>query len=158
MAEIKTKYGSVQTMTVTNLHGMASSATAGWQSNVVDNTSNLYLDALVQVIVDFENTAPANDECVYVYAYSGLETSYTNPCHGGEASCSLVAPVLVSLIGTINYNTQSEIAESQVMSVAAAFGGVLPPKWGLAILNYSGAALAGSGNTVKWTPITATVA
>lgn len=158
MAEIKTAYGSVQTMTVTNLHSLASSATVGWQSAVVDNGTNKYLDALVQVVLDFANTAPANDQAAYVYAYSGLETTYTNPCSGSEAGVTLVAPFLVTLVGVINYNTQDEVAESQVMSVAAAFDGILPEKWGLVIINYSGAALAASGNTVKWTPITATVA
>ncbi len=158
MADVNVKYGSVQTMTVTNLHSLASSATVGWQSAVVDNSSNLYLDALVQVVLDFANTAPANDQAAYVYAYSGLETSYTNPCSGSEAGVTLVAPFQVSLIGVIHYTTQNEVAESQAMSVAAAFGGILPTKWGLVIINYSGAALAASANIVKWTPIEATVA
>jgi hypothetical protein len=39
-----------------------------------------------------------------------------------------------------------------------AFGGVLPPSLGLAIMNYSGAALAASGNTVKYIRVTATTA
>jgi hypothetical protein len=41
MADIKLAYQTEQTMTVTNLHSLASSATAGWQSAVVDNTTNL---------------------------------------------------------------------------------------------------------------------
>lgn len=156
MADIKVAYGSVVTLTVTNLHSLASSATVGWESDAQDNTSNKYLDALVQVVADFANTAPANDKCLYVYAYSGQDTTYTNPCTGSEAGITLVAPFLVKLIGVIPYNTQDEVAESNMLSVATAFGGVLPPKWGIVIINYSGAALAASGNTVKYTPVYAT--
>jgi hypothetical protein len=39
------------------------------------------------------------------------------------------------------------------MSVASAFGGILPPFWSIVIINHSGAALAASGNTVKWAPV-----
>lgn len=147
-------YSAVNSMTVTALHSLASSATAGWQSAVVDNSSDVYEDAHVQVVLDFANTAPANDKCVYVMAYAGLETTYTNPASGSEGTITLTSITNTGqnlrLIGIIPYTTQDEVAESAVMSVAAVFGGLLPYKWGIVILNYSGAALAGSGNTVKW--------
>jgi hypothetical protein len=62
------------------------------------------------------------------------------------------------LLGILPYTTQNEVAESSPMSVAAAFGGLLPPYWGVAIINHSGAALAASGNTVKYRRVTATTA
>jgi len=160
MASIQTAYGSETTLTVTNLQSLASSPTAGWQSDVVDNTSALYLDALVQVVLDFANTAPANDKAAYVFAYGGLGTTYTNPATGTQGTITLTSIVTtqpnVRLIGVLAYNTADELVESQPMSVAAAFGGVLPPKWGLVVINYSGAALAASGNTVKYRGVTAT--
>jgi hypothetical protein len=161
MADIKTAYGSIQTMTVTNLHSLANSATAGWQSAVVDNTSNLYLDALVQVVLDFANTAPANARQAYVFAYAGSESgTYSNPASGSEGTITLVdvttTPQNLRLLGAIPYTTTDEVAESSPMSVASAFGGVLPPYWGVVIINYSGAALAASGNTVKWRPVYST--
>jgi hypothetical protein len=163
MATVKLAYGSVTTMTVTNLHSLASSATAGWQSAVVDNTSDLYLDAVVQIVLDFANTAPANSKGVYVLAYGGLESgTYNNPASGSQGTITLLdvtttAQNLRSL-GFIPYTTQDEVAESSPLSVAAAFGGVLPPYWGIVLMNHSGAALAASGNTVKWRGITNTVA
>jgi len=162
MASITTAYGSEVSLTVTNLQSLASSPTAGWQSDVIDNTTTLYLDALVQVVLDFANTSPSNDRAAYVYAYGGLATTYTNPVTGTQGT--ITVPTIVStqynikLIGVIAYATADEVVESQPMSVAAAFGGVLPPKWGLVIMNYSGAALAASGNTVKYRGISATVA
>ena len=147
-------YSAVQTMTVTNLHSLANSATAGWQSAVVDNSTDVYEDAHVQVILDFANTAAANDKCVYVLAYAGLETTYSNPASGSEGTITLTnitnTGQNLRQIGIIPYTTQDEVAESGVMSVAAAFGGILPIKWGIVLINYSGAALAASGNSVKW--------
>jgi hypothetical protein len=155
--DTKLIYGTVVSLTVTALNGLASSATAGWQSAVQDNTSNLYLDALVQVIVDMANTAPANSKALFVYAYAGLETSYTNPASGSEGTITLVDITAnaqnLKLLGTIPYTTADEVIESAPFSVAAAFGGVLPPKWGIVIINHTGAAIAPSGNTVKWTPV-----
>src|SRR6185369_16407985 len=88
--DIKLALQAAQTMTVTNLHSLASSATAGWQSDVVDNTTNLFEDYLVQIVLDFANTAPANSKGVYVFAYAGLETTYTNPATGSEGTITLV--------------------------------------------------------------------
>ncbi|HKU55072.1 MAG TPA: hypothetical protein VJP60_06890, partial [Rhizomicrobium sp.] len=57
---------------------MASSATAGWKSNAIDNSSNLYDDALVSIELAAVNTAPANNKAVYLYAYSLIEgTAYS---------------------------------------------------------------------------------
>lgn len=162
MSDVKQAFASAVSLTVTNLHSLASSATAGWQSAVVDNTTNLYMDALVQVKVDFANTAPANSKALFVYAYGGVESGvYSNPASGSEGAITLVDVTAnaqnVRLIGVVPYTTQDEVAESSPMSVAAAFGGLLPPYWGVVIINHSGAALAASGNTVNYRPLYATV-
>lgn len=154
MATISLNYDTEQTMTVTSLHSLTDSATGGWQSAVVDNTTNLYVDALVQVVIDFANTAPAGDKTVYVFAYGGINTTYTNPASGSEGTITVVSmdtnPMAFKLIGVLPYTTQDEIGESQPFSVAAAFGGVLAPKWGIVVMNRSGASFAASGNSVKW--------
>lgn len=163
MSVSKVTYSSLQTMTVTNLHSNTSSVTAAWASAVVDNTTDLYLDALVQVVLDYANTSPANDKSTYIYAYGGIESGvYSNPISGSEGDVTLTAidstGQNLRLIGTMPYNTADEVCESSPMSVGLAFGGVLPPYWGICIVDYTGAALAASGNTVKWRGITVTTA
>lgn len=163
MADMKIAYSTLQTMTVTALHSLASSATAGWQSAVVDNSTDKYLDALVMVVLDFANTAPANSRQAFVFVYGGVESGvYTNPASGSEGALTLVdvttTQQALKLLGAIPYITQDEVAEGGPFSVAAAFDGALPPYWGVCIMNHSGATLAASGNTVKWMPVYATVA
>jgi hypothetical protein len=160
-ADVKQAFQPEQTMTVTNLHSLASSATAGWQSAVVDNTSDLFMDSLVQVVLDFANTAPANSKGAFIFCYHGLSSTYTNPATGSEGTITLVDvvsnPQAMPLLGFLPYTTQDEVAESQLFSVALTSGGFMPPKWGVVIINYSGAALASSGNTVKYRGVYLTV-
>lgn len=161
-ADVKIALQSVQTMTVTNLHSLANSATAGWQSDVVDNTSSLFLDALLMVVLDFANTTPANSRAAFIFAYGGIESGvYSNPFSGSEGTVTLVDVTAnaqnAKQVGAIPYTTQDEVAEGGPWSVAAAFGGWLPPFWGVGIMNHSGAALHSSGNTVKYRGIYATV-
>lgn len=163
MAVSKVTYSAVQTVTVTALNSNTSSTTAAWASGEIDNTTDLYLDALVQVVLDFANTAPANDKATYVYAYGGLETGVlSNPISGTLGDVTLTDITTtgqnIRLMGVMPYNTADEAVESSPMSVANAFGGVLPPFWGIVVIDYTGAAIAASGNTVKWRGITITTA
>lgn len=162
MATTSQNLSSVQSMDVTHLHSLASSATAGWQSAVVDNTTDLYEDIALQVVLDFANTAPANSKGVYVYAYSGLETTYTNPASGSEGAITLLDVTAnmqaLTQVGFIPYTTADEDVPSEVFHLAKAFGGAIPAKWGIVLMNHSGAALAASNNTVKWRGLKHTVA
>ncbi len=145
-----------QTMTVTNLHSLASSTTAGWQSTVVDNTSDLADEVEISIVLDFANTAPANSKGVYVFMYRGSGTTYTNPVTGSEGTITLTDVTTTQLsvlpVWFIPYTTQDEVTEA-IFRIQN-----LPPKWGLVLMNHSGAALAASGNTVKYTHIRHTVA
>lgn len=147
--DIKQALSSVNTLTVTNLHSLASSATAGWQSAEIDNTSTLYDEIEVQVVLDFANTAPGNSKAAFVFAASGLETGkLSNPASGTEGAITLLdvttTPQNLRQIGLIPYTTQDEIVESSVMTFPA------PPFWSLVIINHSAAALNSANNTVKW--------
>jgi hypothetical protein len=142
VATIKQLYGtSAQAITCT-ITTLASSATACRASTAVDNTTNLYLDALVQVNVTLGATATANDKCVYVWAYGTADggTTYTDGVTGTDAAFTRTDPPNLKLIGVLNTPTASTAYKSGPMSVAAAFGGVLPDHWGVVVQNYSGSA------------------
>jgi hypothetical protein len=157
MASIKEAFGPSTSFTIT-LNTLASSATAARESTVVDNTSDLYLDALVYVQVNVATGTIANDKCVYVYAYSSVDgTNYVDNVTGSDAAITLNDPTNLRLIGVISVPTQSTTYKGPAMSVAAAFGGVLPPKWGIVVRNYSGIAL-GSSSSASWRGVYATSA
>src|SRR3954452_3575070 len=68
-------YGSYTAVTVTNLQSLASSATAGWQSGRLDNSSSVKaLDYQIFVKLTTANTAPANDQSAYVYISPAMTT------------------------------------------------------------------------------------
>ena len=169
--DIKFVYGSEVAMTVTNLHSKASSATAGWTSASVDNRTNLFKDALVCVHIAAVNTAPANSKAFFIFAYSATNNGTPDYTTTGATSGNVPGtegaltfpdvtanPQLLPLLFAMPYVGQNIAHVSPVLSVASAFGGILPPYWGIAILNHSGMTLAASGNTVNYTPVYENVA
>lgn len=142
MATIKQLYGtSAQAITCT-ITTLASSATACRASTAVDNTTNLFLDALVQLNVTLSATATANDKAVYVWAYGTADggTTYTDGVTGTDGAFTRTDPPNLRLIGVLSTPTASNSYKSGPMSVAAAFGGILPDHWGVVVQNFSGSA------------------
>lgn len=158
-SDVKEAFQAEQTLTVTNLHSLPSSATAGWTSGSVDNTTNLYPDASVVIHVAPVNTAPASDKAIYVFAYGSQDgaiftsTGTSGGTVGTEGSLtfpsiSTLAPVM-PLIGIIPYPVQNKAIDAGPFYLSTAFR-KLPKYWGLAILNFSGMTFAASANTVKY--------
>lgn len=158
MSDIKTAYGSNgQTITIT-LTSLG--ATSARESTVIDNTSNLFLDALVQVTTKTGAGSPANDKALYVYAYGTVDngTTYPDTVTGSDAAITLNSPTQLRLIGTLAMPSTATTYKSPPMSVAAAFGGVLPAKWGIVCLNSSTALSAtGGDHAVKYQGVYSTV-
>jgi len=149
-ATLKTTFGTATAFTKTNAN-LTVSVTAGWKSNAIDNTTTRALDALVGVELAAVNTAPAGTKTLYVYAYGLIEgTAYTSTGDGtidgteGTVTFPSVTtlPVVCRLIGTVPYPVQNRAINGGPFSVAAAFGGTLPDKWGIAIINDTGMTLS----------------
>lgn len=156
MATRKVTFATSTALTIT-LNSLASSATAGRESTAVDNTTNRYLDALVQVTVTLQTGTPANDKGVYVYAYGSEDgTVYTDNATGSDAAITLRDPSALVLIGFIPCPDSGGVTyESSPIAVARAFGGRLPRKWGIVVRNYTNVALhASAGNAATFTGIT----
>jgi len=147
MAETKTKYGSNnQTITIA-INSLANDAKR--ESTAVDNATNCFFDALVQVKIATNTGADSTgDKCVYVYAYGTSDggAAYSANASGSDAAFGTDPQQLTNcrMIGTIYAPTQDKIYQSDLMSIAGAFGGVLPQCWGLIVHNRTGQTLKSS--------------
>jgi hypothetical protein len=159
MSSIKLAYGTSTALTCT----LASLATAGAREcTAVDNTSNLFTDALVYIAAKLQAGSPASDKAIYVYAYGSEDgTNYGDNVTGSDAAVTLRSPTNLRLIGVIAVPDSGALTyKSHPMSVAAAFGGVLPRKWGIVVQNATNVTLSATeGDHAKsYTGVYATVA
>ncbi len=144
-----------QTITIT----LASLANNGQRSCLaVDNSTNLDLDELVQVVIATGSTGFAAGGYVNIYAYASADSGTTYPEGAGtDTGVTLTFPPNVRLIGRINTPANSTTYKSEPMSVAAAFAGTMPTRWGIIIENKGGGALASTGNAAFYAGMQATV-
>jgi hypothetical protein len=138
--DIKIAYAASASFTVTNLHGLLASQTfiAGWESNSVDNTTNLYTDYLISGLL---KAATDNNQIgtvrVYVVAMNADATwpSDKDTAFDGTESAEAIAADLrdaVCKLGCVinaSAATASQIYSFGPFSVANLFGGVCPAKF-----------------------------
>jgi len=154
MADIKTKFGSLVTMSSTACIMLTAGSAIGWESSAVDNSGNLYQDALIQFSISFGASAPAGDKALYIYAYGAMSSTFSSPITGSQGLVTAgnaltgtnIRPLYVMTLGTA-----SQTLISPPISVNTTFGGVLPPKWGIFILNDAGSTLlTAAAVAIKW--------
>jgi hypothetical protein len=147
MADIKAKYGSANQAITITINSLANDAKR--ESAAVDNAANCFADALVQVQIATNTAADSTgDKSIYIYAYgtSGNGTTYSANASGTDAAFGSDPQQLANchLIGTLYAPTQNKVYKSDLMSVATAFGGLLPQRWGIIIHNRTGQTLKSS--------------
>jgi len=147
MADIKTKYGSANQAVTITINSLANDAKR--ESAAVDNSASCFADALVQVKIATNTTADSSgDKSVYVYAYGTADdgATYSANASGSDAAFGADPQQLGNcrLIGMIYAPTQNKIYQSDPMSVATAFGGLLPQRWGILVHNRTGQTLKSS--------------
>jgi len=151
MASLKTEYGTDAQAITCTLASLASAAAR--EATVIDNTTNKWLDAYVQVAVKTGAGAPAGQKAVNVYCYGTVDTAtptYPDAVTGADAGITLVSPTELTLLGVIYTPSASTTYKGQVWSVAKALGIYLPEKWGIVIENQVGQTLdATEGNHKK---------
>ena len=151
MATATINYASAASVTIT----LTSLADGGYrESTAVDNTTNKYLDALVGGKVQIG--APSADGTIEFYAYGTYDgTEYTAGLTGSDGtitwgttgSTGLDGANNLPLLGVISVDATDDNDDARwgPFSVAAAFGGVLPSKWGIVVRNRTGASLHATG-------------
>lgn len=150
MSTVKALFGtSNQAITVTLASLTNGSARA---STAIDNSANLFLDALVQMKIKTGGASTTAVGVVNVYAYGTSDggTTYPEANGGTDGAVTLVVPTNLRLIGQINCVANATTYTSEPMSVAQAFGGILPQLWGIVVVNNTGGTLdATEGNHLK---------
>lgn len=149
MPAVKVTYaGATATAITCTLAGLGSGASR--ESAWVDNTSNLFLDALIQVKIKTNASALGSDKAVYIYAAAITDPTspvYPDTCTGSDGTITMNNPTQLPLLGVIWCPTAATSYVMAPKSIAYLFGGTLPPKWGLVINNATGQALdATTGN------------
>lgn len=147
MADIKTRYGSANQAIGITLNSLAHDAKR--ESTAIDNATNGFTDALVQVKIATNTGADSTgDKSVYVYAYGTSDggATYSANASGSDAAFGTDPQQLNNcrLIGALHAPTQNKIYQSDLMSVATAFGGLLPQRWGILVHNRTGQTLKSS--------------
>lgn len=150
MSDIKVAFGTNGQSITCTITSLANNGQR--QSTVVDNTTNLYLDALVTVRVKAAAASTSSTGFVRVYAYGTVDngTLYTDGATGSDGSITLTNPPNMRLIGVISVVADSATYVGGPFSVAAAFGGILPAKWGIVVENKTGATLDASTGEAKY--------
>ena len=119
---------------------------AARQSNFIDNSTNTFLDAMVQLNIQLATGTPGNDRLINVWFY-GSENgiNYTDNATGSDSALTLRAPT--NLRGPYIIATPDSgglVYRAVIGSIAAYFGGVLPRRWGIVVQNRTGIAFDGT--------------
>jgi hypothetical protein len=167
-ADVKLAFQAAdQSLTITALNSLANSATAGWGSEAIDNSANLYLDYLTAIKLAAVNTAPASDKVFYVFTATALNTTdLPNTGASGVLATTQAAltfpnvstgPCNLPLLQAVPYITQNVAIQTPLFSTARAFGGLIGPYLWYALVNFSGMTIAATGNAWKVRGVYATV-
>lgn len=161
MATVNIAYGTDTALTWAG--AIASSATAGRQSDAIDNSSTLADDYEVSVSIVFPNSAPANDKTVYLYAggwYGATGAWQGRPVLTGSDGAYTFNDITTTPAGLYLaascFMVQNTTGTFAIPSVATVFGGSLPAKFAFAVANYSGQTI--TTFTARFRAITWTVA
>lgn len=149
-------YGSANTITLTS-SGLASSSTlvAGRASTAIDNTVDDAVDAHVGGTL-ITTATTATNSMIQIWAYASYDgTNYTNAATGTDANLTVdigARNLFILLQSIANITTTALTYTWGPISIAQAFGGTMPVKWGLWLVQSTTTALAAGGVT-KYTPI-----
>jgi hypothetical protein len=135
----KSQYGASGQAITCTLASLASGASRA--SAAIDNTSNQYLDALVQIGIKTGTISGTAYVVVYAYGTANGGTNYIEGVAGVDAGTTLTSPTNLKLLGILN-TPASNTTYNGIFPVASAFGGQLPDHWGIVIQNSTGGSLS----------------
>lgn len=146
MATITPSYAASATITISPASlGSSSTFVAGRESNVIDNTSNKYVDALLSGQVTVGTTPTVNTQIrVYVFAPMNDTPTYPDVMDGTDSAETItsvgVGNGFLKLAASIDVDatTSDRVYNFGPIAVAALFGGVLPSRWSVFVAHNTG--------------------
>lgn len=134
MADVKANYPAASDVTIT-LASLASDINllAGRESTAVDNSSNLYLDYLISGKIT-TGTSPTAAS-IQVWAVGSWDgTTYPDGFSGSDSAETITSENHKNIICRFLAELATDVTSNRTyyfgpVSVAAAFGGVVPKKW-----------------------------
>jgi len=144
MADLKLAYGTASDLTIT-LASMATDTNllTGRESATIDNSANLFLDYLVSGKIT-AGTSPTAARSIEVWAVGSWDgTSWPDVFDGTESaetitSADIKASICRFVAAMATANTSDRTYHFGPVSLAAAFGGTLPPKVVLFVTHSTG--------------------
>lgn len=136
MATISENLAAVSTITITLASLASSTAGVGRQGTLVDNTTNLYLGALVSLSFTVGTTPTANTP---ISVYLIRSDNNTTPIidDGGGATDAAITIKNANLLGTLICTAATTNAVYSGL-FDTTFLGTLGPKWTIAVVNSTG--------------------
>lgn len=159
MATTTINYSSNTAITL-DLSSLATSSTfvAGVESGEIDNTTNKYVDAIVNVdgITAHASTATTAGQMIVVYAWgadTSLGTTAIDTLDGTSSGETLAHTAVLNALrfagsAVVTSTTAGLVYYIQPFSIASLFGGVMPKYWGLYVAHNHTGALGASNNSL----------
>jgi hypothetical protein len=153
--DVKLAYAASADQTVTNLAGLAASATwvAGWESGAIDNSSNLYEEYRITAKITVESAGLSAGE-IRMYLVGMLDdTTWPDVFDGTESAETITDTEIRDAICHLAAFTQTDTTASRVYyldcpSARHVFRGNLPHKFVIFITQSTGTTLETSGQQV----------
>ncbi|MBV6417374.1 MAG: hypothetical protein CMLOHMNK_02036 [Steroidobacteraceae bacterium] len=120
---------------------------AARECTVVDNSSNLYTDALIQGFFKTVAGSLGTNPCIEIWTY-GLSqggSSYPDAVTGSNAGITMKTSPAIKLFDIVPIHTANVACYMNPKWLSIVYGSDVPKKWGIVIVNKTGLAGAASG-------------
>ena len=153
MHQPRLKYGAPQTLSIV-LASLATSGTAGRQSDFVSNASEGYADVLLELTAVLPAGSTVGEQAIFLYAAASLDGSlFTDNASGVEGAVTMRDPSNLAFVGRLDCPDSGGLTyRSQLWSLASVWQGAMPPYWAIVVRNVTGLTLA-AGSQVRYVPV-----
>jgi hypothetical protein len=161
---LKPSYTASATITISPENVATSGTrTAGVESNVISNLTNLFDDVLVSGKWT-AGTSPTAGKQVDIWVYAPISddlassTTYPDVIDGTASAETMTSENVRNASMRLGASLQIDVTDNRTyycapFSVAALFAGVMPTRWGLFITHDSGVTSNTTGSNHAWTYI-----